>query len=53
MTKKEAATILKGDFSKVALQDGQSHADVFAAAFKMAIEILEQEKEKDDVQGTD
>lgn len=41
MTKHEAIEILKGDFSKVALGENESHSDAFTKAFNMAIEALE------------
>ena len=43
MTAKEALKILSGDFLDVKLADGESHADVYAAAFKMACEALEKQ----------
>lgn len=41
MTSQEAIEVLKGDFSKVTLCENESHSDVFAKAFRMAIEALE------------
>lgn len=43
MTAKEALKILSGDFSYITLRDGESHADVYAEAFKMACEALEKQ----------
>lgn len=43
MTNREAVKILGGDFSGITLKDGESHSDIFAEAFKMAIEALERQ----------
>lgn len=40
MTKQEAIEILKGDFSKIALGENESHSELFAKAFDMAVESL-------------
>lgn len=42
MTNHEAVEILKGDFSKIALNEKESHSDVFTKAFNMAIEALQE-----------
>lgn len=43
MMEHEALTILSGDFSDVALKEGESHADIFAEAFRMATEALKKQ----------
>lgn len=45
MSKEEAIEILKGDFSKVTLREGECHADVFSKAFDMAMDALEKQTE--------
>jgi hypothetical protein len=40
ITKEQAIEILKGDFSKVILGENESHSELFAEAFNMAIEAL-------------
>lgn len=44
MSKEEAIEILKGDFSKVTLGEGECHADVFSKAFDMAMDALEKQE---------
>ena len=39
MTKKEAKQILSGDFCGIDLNE-KSHAELFAEAFEMALEVL-------------
>lgn len=41
MTKREAKQILSGDFLGIDL-NGKSHADLFAEAFQMALECLDE-----------
>ena len=40
ITPQEAVKIMGGDFSDVTLKDGESHSDIFAEAFRMAIGAL-------------
>lgn len=42
MTNNEAVEILKGDFSRITLNEKESHSDVFTKAFNMAIEALQE-----------
>lgn len=46
MTHEEAIRVLKGDFAEVELKEGESHSDVFASAFNMAIMTLEKQTPK-------
>ena len=46
ITPQEAVKILGGDFSDVTLKDGESHSDIFAEAFRMAIGALKKQVPK-------
>lgn len=43
MTNEEAIEILSGNFINVMLEDDETHADLYAKAFNMAVEALEKQ----------
>lgn len=43
LTIREAISVLNGDFSEVAIREGESHSDLFTIAFKMSIDALEKQ----------